>query len=210
MTQKEPFLQKSRLTEVVERVRWGVVYIERGKKCGTGFIANRDGYIVTALHILNETGKTSVKLWNHDNVEAEVIRTSDALDLAVLKIDMPHCDHDHVLDLQEAGRQLFTGADIAYTGYSFGPRLYGFPVLSTHRGIISSRIPRKINDVEVIFYHIDGLMNEGLSGSPIYGPESGVVAGIINKYYGTQLGLMGTGIGGAVPIEYTHQILKIE
>lgn len=38
MTQREPFRQTSRLPEVVDSVRLGVVFIERGNSCGTGFM----------------------------------------------------------------------------------------------------------------------------------------------------------------------------
>jgi S1-C subfamily serine protease len=66
-------------------------------------------------------------------------------------------------------------------------------VLSTYRGIISSRVARG----KSFFYHLSGLVNQGLSGCALYLPGSGEVVGIVTSQFGPP-GL-GVGFGGAVP-----------
>lgn len=211
MTQKKPFHQSSLLPTILKTIRFGTVYIEHGNSLGTGFIVTDEGHIITARHVIsrNKDKEISALLFDHTlPIEAKLVKVSNHLDIAVLKIDMPECEHNHILRIQEYDKELSTGADIAYAGYSFGPKIHGEPVLSTHRGIISSRVRKTINNTEYIYYHIDGLINEGLSGSPICCPNTGVVAGIITDYFGPQVGLKGTGIGGAIPIKYVQEVIQ--
>ena len=210
MTQKKPFHQSSHLPIILDTIRFGTVYIEHGNSSGTGFIVTDEGYIITARHVIsrNKDKEISVLPWKHTSlIEAKLVKESNCLDIAVLKIDMPECEHNHILSIQEYDKTLGTGADIAYTGYSFG-KTHGDLVLSTHRGIISSRARKTINNTEFILYHIDGLVNPGLSGSPIYCPETGVVAGIITTYIGPQALGSGTGFGGGIPIKYAHELIQ--
>jgi serine protease Do len=54
---------------------------------GTGFIVSSDGYILTANHLVGEAEKVMVKQGNNQEVEAKVIGTDPASDVAVIKID---------------------------------------------------------------------------------------------------------------------------
>jgi len=212
--ERRPYHSLSKLSEVVERIRWGVVYVECGQQAGTGFVVHPSGLIATARHVIaDRRGRRLIaKLWEHQAVEAEVVAESSELDFALLRLPMPTCEHKHALQSRRGAPLLKTGADVAYTGFSFGVWLYGVPVLTTHRGIISSLFNVDSGGETLWLYHIDGLVNEGLSGSPVYCPETGALVGLINKYYGPHLKegrdgqhLRGTGFGGAVPIGYVMQ-----
>ena len=202
--ERKPYHSMSKLTETVERVRRGVVYVVCGESAGTGFVLHPSGLVATALHVVGteRAAQPKVRLWQHEPVQAKVVATESNLDVAVLRVPMPECQHDHIFAAPKDPPILKTGADVAYTGYTFGPRLYGVPVLSTHRGIISSVFPIDFAGERLWFYHIDGLVNEGLSGSPVYCPETGALVALINKHFGPHLSLKGTGIGGAVPIAH--------
>jgi len=60
---------------------------------GSGVIINKDGYIVTNNHVVDEADVVQVTLYDNREVKAEVIGTDSDTDLAVIKInekDLPH------------------------------------------------------------------------------------------------------------------------
>jgi len=206
--ERRPYHSLSKLSEVVERIGRGILYLECGKSAGTGFAVHPSGLVATARHVIaDERGrKIMATLSEHQPVEAEVVAESSKLDFAMLRLPMPTCEHEHALESGRGAPLLKTGADVAYSGFSFGVLLHGVPVPTTHRGIISSLFQVDSGGETLWLYHIDGLVNEGLSGSPVYCPETGALVGLINKYYGgPRTRLRGMGFGGAVPIGYVMQ-----
>lgn len=59
--------------------------IQRGS--GSGVIISEDGYIVTNNHVIEGADKVTVSLNNNKTLEAQVIGTDPATDLAVLKVE---------------------------------------------------------------------------------------------------------------------------
>jgi serine protease Do len=60
---------------------------------GSGVIINKDGYIVTNNHVVDDANVVQVTLYNNREVKAEVIGTDPDTDLAVIKVnekDLPY------------------------------------------------------------------------------------------------------------------------
>ena len=54
---------------------------------GSGFILTSDGYVVTNNHVVEGATSVTVKLYNGDEYDAEVVGTDEMNDVALLKID---------------------------------------------------------------------------------------------------------------------------
>jgi len=60
-----------------------------GSCVGSGFVIDKEGYVVTNNHVVQETPRPLVTLADEHTVPAEIIGTDAGSDLAVLKIDVP-------------------------------------------------------------------------------------------------------------------------
>ena len=123
-------------------------------------------------------------------------------DVAVLRVTWPEEMDFPGLQMTREREALPVGTEVAYTGYGFGMDESFLKVLSTYRGIISSRVPHG----DSYFYHLSGLVNSGLSGGALYLPDSGDVVGVVTRQFGPP-GL-GVGFGGAVPVTVLDRLVK--
>ena len=57
------------------------------KGSGSGIIISEDGYIVTNNHVVENSNKVTVGLWDKRQFDAVVVGTDPLTDLAVVKID---------------------------------------------------------------------------------------------------------------------------
>jgi len=63
-----------------------VVVVRVGAASGSGAIVSRDGYVLTAAHLVAATREATVKLRSGIEVEASVERVDEPRDVAMLKI----------------------------------------------------------------------------------------------------------------------------
>lgn len=192
---------------VVERVQAGTVMIEAtGKKSshfGSGFFLESPDVIVTAYHLVEGARRIRVAIPNTFlTTDALLVSGSPEWDVAVLKVSWPEKVAFPGLSLARGVDVLPVGTEVAYTGYGFGTDKAFAKILSTYRGIISSRVPHG----EGYLYHLSGLVNEGLSGCALYLPENGRVVGVVTRQFGPD-GL-GIGFGGAVPSKVVARLLE--
>ncbi|MBC7262537.1 MAG: trypsin-like peptidase domain-containing protein, partial [Chloroflexi bacterium] len=71
---------------VVQDFFWGAIPQEG---TGSGFVIDKEGHIVTNNHVVENAENIVVTLSDETSVEAELVGTDPANDLAVLKIDVP-------------------------------------------------------------------------------------------------------------------------
>jgi serine protease Do len=183
---------------VVKKVEAGTVMIEaRNSKSthfGSGFFLESSQVIVTAYHVVEGARRIRVAIPNTLHIsDALLVSASPEWDVAILRAEWPVEIDLPGLRLSREREPLLTGTEVAYTGYGFGSDESLIKILSTYRGIISSRVPHG----KSFFYHLSGLVNQGLSGCALYLPGSGEVVGIVTRQFGPS-GL-GLGFGGAVP-----------
>jgi S1-C subfamily serine protease len=64
-----------------------VVLVRRGAGFGSGFLISRDGYILTAAHVVDEATTVRIRWADRTETEAQVVRVSKGRDVALLKAD---------------------------------------------------------------------------------------------------------------------------
>src|SRR6058998_2467710 len=60
-----------------------------GKSVGTGFLINKNGYLLTNYHVIEKTEDIRVKLADGRDFYAQVVGVDEKTDVALLKIDVP-------------------------------------------------------------------------------------------------------------------------
>jgi len=160
---------------------------------GSGFIINKDGYILTNYHVIDNASEIIVTL-SHDKkeYEAKVIGQDSKLDIALIKID----DHSE-LPVAALGDSdsLEIGEWVMAIGNPFG---LGGTVTA---GIVSQK-GRVIGAGPYDnFIQTDASINPGNSGGPLFNTRGEVVG--IN----TAIVAGGQGIGFAIPINMVTEVL---
>ena len=160
---------------------------------GTGFIINKDGYIVTNNHVVQDADQIKVVLKDKREFDAEIIGRDPQTDLALIKIDAPK-------DLPAArlgnSGNLQVGEWVAAIGSPFGLEQ------TVTAGIVSAKGRVIGSGPYDDFIQTDASINPGNSGGPLIN-MSGEVVGI-----NTAIIAQGQGIGFAIPIDLANGIIK--
>ena len=176
---------------------------ERHDGSGSGFIIRKDGYILTNYHVVAGATKLSVTLDNGEKYPATVKGKDESIDLALVKIDVPH--DLPILPLGDSDA-LRTGEWVIAIGNPLG---YEHSVTV---GVVSGkgRPLRELNADRGLANYIqtDAAINFGNSGGPLLNAV-GEVVGIntaITRNYGYQSGVI-QGIGFALPINHAKSVM---
>src|SRR3954471_12942390 len=159
---------------------------------GSGFIIDRDGFILTNYHVIEAAERIGVTLADGRAFRAEVVGTDPAIDVALLKIAGSH-------DLPEAplgnSDELRVGEWVCAIGNPLGY------VHSVTVGVVSF-IGRKLFDPSLDDYiQTDAAINFGNSGGPLINARGEVIG--INSAISSRA----SNIGFAVPINQAVGIL---
>jgi serine protease Do len=162
---------------------------------GSGFILNREGYILTNNHVIENATEIIVTLSNKRSkeYEAEVVGKDANLDIALLKID-PMGVKLHTVVLGDSD-SLNIGEWVVAIGNPFG---LGGTVTA---GIVSQK-GRVIGAGPYDnFIQTDASINPGNSGGPLFNLKGEVVG--VN----TAIIAGGQGIGFAIPVNMVKEVL---
>ncbi len=168
---------------------------------GSGFILNKDGFIVTNNHVIDGADKISVKLSDGKEYEAKLIGADPEIDVALIKINAKK-------DLPFA----YLG-DSSKTEVGEWVIAIGNPVGQSNTvtvGIVSAK-GRLLPDINMYsdFIQTDAAINPGNSGGPLVNINGEVIG--INTAINRQMGFVPIeGIGFAIPINNVKQnLLKL-
>ncbi len=191
------------VSALYERVSPGVVSVEvttaEGGGTGSGFVLDRDGYILTNDHVVDGAQTVRVRFGEGAPVTARVVGVDPSTDLALVKID-PAGRKLTPLQLGSS-KDLKVGQPAIAIGSPF--RLEG--TLTT--GVISAlgRSIQAPNDFSIDnVVQTDAAINPGNSGGPLL-DASGKVVGI-NAQIATST-QSNSGVGFAIPIDTAKQVL---
>jgi serine protease Do len=160
---------------------------------GSGFIIDKDGYVVTNNHVIEDADQIKVKLDDEKEFEAEVVGRDPSTDLALLKIKSGNHDFPMV-KLGDSG-QMKVGQWVVAIGSPFGlERTVTAGIISAKGRVIGSG---PYDD----FIQTDASINPGNSGGPLLNLK-GEVIGINTAIVAT-----GQGIGFAIPINLAKGII---
>jgi len=173
----------------------------------SGFIWNKDGYVVTNFHVVQQGSKFAVTLQKGRTVPAKIVGVLPRKDIAVLKID----DADALKEIGAGGFTHFPIADsstlkVGQKAFAIG-NPFGLDRTLTS-GIISAvgrEIPGIAGKIQNMI-QTDASVNPGNSGGPLL-DSSGQLVGMNTMIFSTS----GTsaGIGFAVPANDITRIVDL-
>lgn len=166
----------------------------RQEQSGTGFIVDKNGYIITNNHVVNRVDRIKVKI-HGDSAEyrAHVVGVDPETDLAVLKIDSKG-----LMPVTVGNSDSVQVGDWAVAiGSPFGLEA------SVTAGIVSA-LSRDIGNLQLQrFIQTDAAINPGNSGGPLLNIRGEVIG--VNTMIATQSGGY-QGIGFALPINMVARV----
>ncbi len=161
---------------------------------GSGFIIDPEGIIVTNRHVVVGGRIVRVKLTDGREVDAQVIGSDAATDIALLRV---HAGRLPALKLSDSAR-VAVGDPVIAIGNPFG---LGQSVTA---GIISARGRTLENEPYIDFLQTDAAINHGNSGGPLLSAD-GAVIGITSAILSPSGGSVG--LGFAIPSEAVTSII---
>ncbi|MBP1715821.1 MAG: peptidase [Deltaproteobacteria bacterium] len=162
------------------------------RSLGSGFIVDKEGYIITNNHVIEGASEIRVRLSTEKEFEAEVVGRDPKTDLALIKIkswsELP------VLDLGDSDK-LEIGEWVMAIGNPFGlSQTVTVGIVSAKGRVIGSG---PYDD----FIQTDASINPGNSGGPLFnlqGEVMGINTAIVDR---------GQGIGFAIPINTAKEVV---
>lgn len=137
----------------------------QGQALGSGFVISADGFIVTNNHVIDGADEIRVEFFSGLELEAELIGTDPATDIALLKVehdtDLPHVEFGN----SEMAR---VGDWVLAVGNPLGQ---GFSVSA---GIISAS-GRALQGNYDDYIQTDAAINRGNSGGPLFNMDGDVI-----------------------------------
>jgi len=167
----------------------------RSNALGSGFIINKEGFVLTNNHVVGDATEIKVRLADGREFSAKVVGKDPPTDVALVKLEKAPKDLPTVpLGDSDALEQ---GDFVIALGNPLGLRE------SASFGIVSA-MDRTINSGPFDdFIQTDAAINPGNSGGPLFNMK-GEVIGINTAIVSPQIG---QGIGFAVPINMAKQLL---
>ncbi|HVZ86854.1 MAG TPA: trypsin-like peptidase domain-containing protein [Polyangia bacterium] len=209
-------------TELSERARPAVVHV-RGElpegttssesdsdagrtSIGTGFLINKDGYILTNEHVVRGVGDLRIRLFDGRELPACVVGADMPTDIALLKVDsktpLP------VLALGDS-RAVRVGEPVIAIGnpYGFNHSVTAGIVSAKERVVDRASLHEAgSEDLYSFFIQTDASINLGNSGGPLI-DATGAVIGINAAFWAGHPLQPAQGIGFAIPIDMAKALL---
>ena len=165
---------------------------------GSGFIYDKEGHIITNNHVVEGAKVIKVKLWNDEELEAQVVGQDRDTDLAVIKIDVdldlpvaPLGDSDGVKVGQFA---IAVGSPRGFEGsFSFGH------ITALGREYLNLPPSLRFQD----FIQTDAAINLGNSGGPLCNLNGEVIGISIAIVFGAN------SLGFAIPVNTAKEIVPV-
>jgi serine protease Do len=163
------------------------------RSLGSGFIIDKDGYIVTNNHVIADADEIKVKLNSGKEYDAKIIGRDPSTDIALIKIK---ADSNYsVVNLGDSDA-LKVGEWVVAIGSPFGLEH------TVTAGIVSAKGRVIGSGPYDDFIQTDASINPGNSGGPLINMKGNVVG--IN----TAIIASGQGIGFAVPVNMAKGVIK--
>jgi S1-C subfamily serine protease len=172
----------------------------RAQGQGSGFVYDRQGHVVTNQHVVQGASSVSVRFWNGQTYDAEVVGTDASTDLAVLDVDAPAS----VLSPLQLGdsSDVQVGDGVVAIGSPFGleQTVTSGIVSALHRQMTAPN-EFSINDS----IQTDAAINHGNSGGPLLNARGRVIG--VNAQIESESG-GNDGVGFAIPSNTVRSIVS--
>jgi S1-C subfamily serine protease len=215
VTDAEPTASMTGLSvaEIYRRARKGVVEItvataaptpfggsQTQQAQGSGFVSDQQGHIVTNDHVVDGASAITVRFWNGETYEAQVVGSDASTDLAVLEVDAPASVLVPLTFGDSSAVQV--GDAVVAIGSPFG--LEG----TVTSGIVSAlhRQMTSPNDFTIDdSIQTDAAINHGNSGGPLLDAH-GRVIGVTSQIESDSGG--NDGVGFAIPSNTARSVVS--
>jgi len=168
---------------------------------GSGFLVDNQGHILTNNHVVDQASSVEVVMGNGKNIEAKVIGTDAADDLALIQVDTSAMSGITPVTLGDSGT-VKPGQMAIAIGNPYGlDDSITVGVISGLNRTLTSSVGRPITGL----LQTDAAINPGNSGGPLLNSQGeviGINTAIENPMTGAQ------GIGFAVPINTAKDQLQ--
>jgi S1-C subfamily serine protease len=208
------------VNQIYERTSPGVVFVQArgapsagfespfglpedrgGTASGSGFVLDRDGFVLSNAHVVDRARDVTVTLGDDEEVPAEVVGADLSSDLAVLKIDPEEVRNLTPLPLGES-RDVEVGDPTVAIGNPFGfDRTVTTGIVSAIQRQITAPNGFSIDNV----LQTDASINPGNSGGPLLDARGRVIG--VNSQIATGGASGSVGIGFAVPIDAAKEVI---
>lgn len=158
---------------------------------GSGSVLDKDGHILTNLHVVEGAREIRVTLHNGEDYEAGIVGQDPVNDIAVLRVAAPA----ETLNPISFGTsdKLRVGQKIYAIGNPFGlDRTMTIGIVSSLNRTIPSRNGRSMKSI----IQIDAALNQGNSGGPLLDSRGQLIG--MNTAIASETG-QNTGVGFAIP-----------
>ena len=177
---------------------------QRQQSLGSGFVVDKDGYILTNRHVIEGADEVSVTFPGGKRYDAKIVGQDARTDVALIKIEPT--DPLTVLPLGDS-EKLEVGEWVMAVGNPFGLPGGGNSVTVGVVSYMGRELPLegidKLTRVQMI--QTDAAINPGNSGGPLVNTRGEVVG--INTLIVTGGGSANAGVGFSVPINVAKEIL---
>jgi len=162
---------------------------------GSGFIMDREGYIITNNHVIEGADEIKVRLSDKEEYDAKIIGRDDKTDIALIKIAP---DKDLPVAVLGDSDDLKVGEWVMAIGNPFGLDQ------TVTVGVVSAKWRKLGMGAYEDFIQTDAAINQGNSGGPLFNTR-GAVVGVNSAIFSTSGGNIG--IGFAVPINLAKSVV---
>lgn len=167
----------------------------RGRASGSGFVIEKDGYIMTNAHVVKDAETITVTMTDQKEYDAELIGLDVKSDIAVIKVDAKNLPTAKIGDSDKVE----VGEWVLAIGSPFG-----FEYTAT-KGIVSA-VSRSLPDGQYVpFIQTDAAVNPGNSGGPLFNLK-GKVIGVNTLIYSRSGGF--NGLAFAVPMNTAMDVAE--
>jgi serine protease Do len=173
---------------------------------GSGYIISEDGYILTNDHVAGNATKISVTLTTGETVEAKLIGSDAATDVALLKISRDNLPY---ITLGNSDNVII-GEWVIALGNPFGLfEINDKPTVTV--GVVSAlnmKISAEGNRVYKDMIQTDASINAGNSGGPLVNVDGEVIGMNTIIYTGSQFSQGSIGVGFAISVNRVRKIME--
>jgi serine protease Do len=179
---------------------------ETQRSLGSGFVVDRDGYILTNRHVIDGADQISVTLSNGKTYEAKLVGKDARTDVALIKIEPKETlttlalGNSDQTDVAEWVMAIGNPFGLWQDGAAGGP--------SVTVGVVSYKgrsLGLGVRGTTVEMIQTDASINPGNSGGPLLNTKGEVIG--INTMIITNGPQQSSGVGFAVPINVAKEIL---
>jgi len=150
---------------------------------GTGFLVHRDGYVVTAKHVIDDATRIEIvpEKWKHP-IPAVWHKTNKD-DMAILRVDYASLDENFLVRFVPARilprhKHVLAGNEVGIAGYAWGMDHKDDSTLFVFKRGVALNIMHPPIGTGLLYY-LDGTAIAGMSGGPVFSLEDGCVVGVL-------------------------------